>query len=148
MPPEMANLVAFRWQPNDMGISSDISACHFHTPNRVHPQSGYAVGGISISTIDIEELRRKANGTSMPGVSQGDRIRLRPVGTTWLPDEPDRPGNLDTTPNRAFDKACTRAPGKKPAVSLLPRILRASRRSGAWVSIAGCLDEDWQTVRL
>jgi len=85
--------------------------------------------------MDVESMREKANGTTIPGVSQGDRIRLRPVGTTWLPDEPDRPGNLDTTPNRAFDKACTRAPGKKPAVYLLPRNPRVSRRCGAWVDM-------------
>lgn len=106
------------------------------TPNYVYPQSGYAAGGISISTIDIGELRKMANGIT-PGVSQGDRIRLRPVGTTWIPDEPGMPGNPDTTPNRASEQeACTRAPGKKPAASLLSRIFGASPRSGVWVNVS------------
>lgn len=130
------------------------------TPNRVHPQSGYAVGGFAMSTaqapcvlgvtaevtsersmayseIDIQELRRKANGTNMPGVSQGDRIRLRPVGTTWLPDEPDRSGNLDDTTFRAFDKACTCGAGSlSRAFSSFRHKVRADRTSAPWVSIA------------
>lgn len=85
---------------------------------------------------EIQEYRKMANGTNMPGASVGCRIHLRPVGTMGSTESPVESGNLDGTTFRAFDKACTRAPGKKPAVSLLPRILRASRRSGAWVSIA------------
>lgn len=119
-----------------MCATSDRTLVVTPTPNCVYPQSGYAAGGISISTIDIGELRKMANGTT-PGVSQGDRIRLRPVGTTWIPDEPGMPGNPDTTPNRASEQeACTHAPGKKPAASLLSRIFGASPRSGVWVNVS------------
>lgn len=88
------------------------------------------------SGIDIESLRRKANGTNMPGAPVEGRIHLCPAGAMGCTVSPVQPGNLDTTPNRASkQEACTRAPGKKPAVSLLPRILRASRRSGVWVDM-------------
>jgi len=91
---------------------------------------------MTYSEMDVEELRRKSDRT-MPGVSQGDRIRLRPVGTTWLPDEPDRPGNLDTIPNRASTQgACTCGAGEHRRPSLLPgRKVRAVRTSAPLVDM-------------
>ena len=79
--------------------------------------------------MDVESMREKANGTSnhMGGPMGEAEAKSSPAQVRVL-----RPS---TSTFRAFDKACTHTPGKKPAVSLLPRILRASRRSGAWVSI-------------
>ena len=86
---------------------------------------------------DIGEFRKMANGTTMPAVSQGDRIRLRPVGTTWIPEEPGMAGNLDTTPIRASEQeACTCGAGEHRRPSLLPgRKVRAVRTSAPLVDM-------------
>ena len=128
--------VATARQQEARGIRTQHGTAPIVTSSPVIVASAMVAGLSAYPETDIGELRKMANETTMPGASQGDRIRLRPVGTTWMSDEPDMPGNLDGTTFRAFDKACARAPGKKPAVSLLPRNPRVSRRCGAWVSIA------------
>lgn len=118
------------------GLESTCSASNraligIPTPFYANPQQDCAERGFAIfpTEAQINDYRKTANRTSdlVTGV----------VDSAVSADAPTRvqvsgPAYLIT---RALDKACTHTPGKKPAVSLLPRILRASRRSGAWVSI-------------
>ena len=81
---------------------------------------------VTYTEMTLDKLRRKADRTS--DVTDAGVSDVTTVAPTLV--RVQRSVIPTTSPS---NEGCAHTPGKKPAVFLLSRILRASRRSGAWV---------------